>query len=234
MTKDEIADTLEAIAQLLDLKGENPFKIRAYQTAARASKPTPATWKKPPREGELGDIEGVGKAIAEKIGELIETGRLGYFEELKGSFPPRIFELFEINGLGAKKIKVLHEKLGVASLDDLEAACRDGRVAELPGFGEKTAKNLLSAIEQRVRNAAFHRLGDVAGLAFQHARKSARAPGRHPRQRGRQFPAAQGGRARPGFRRVHAGRRRRWAISSPRGRRWRRSSRTGRRRWPCG
>ena len=167
MTKDEIADTLEAIAQLLDLKGENPFKIRAYQTAARALETFPGNLDEVAARGELGDIEGVGKAIAEKIGELIETGRLGYFEELKGSFPPRIFELFEISGLGAKKIKVLHDKLGVASLDDLEAAVRDGRVADLPGFGEKTAKNLFSAIEQRERNAAFHRLGDVAGLAFQ-------------------------------------------------------------------
>ena len=166
MTKEEIADTLEAIAQLLDLKGENPFKIRAYQTAARAIETYAGNLDEVAAKGELGEIEGVGKAIAEKIGELVETGRLGYFEELKGSFPPRIFELFEINGLGAKKIKALHDKLGVASLDDLEKACRDGRVAGLAGFGEKTAKNLLSGIEQRLRNAAFHRLGDVAGLAF--------------------------------------------------------------------
>ena len=140
MTKEEIADTLEAIAQLLDLKGENPFKIRAYQTAARAIETYAGNLDEVAAKGELGEIEGVGKAIAEKIGELVETGRLGYFEELKGSFPPRIFELFEINGLGAKKIKALHDKLGVASLDDLEKACRDGRVAGLPGFGEKTAK----------------------------------------------------------------------------------------------
>ncbi len=166
MTKEEITDTLEAIAQLLDLKGENPFKIRAYQTAARAIETYPGNLDEVAAKGGLGEIEGVGKAIAEKIGELVETGRLGYFEELKGSFPPRIFELFEISGLGAKKIKALHDKLGVASLDDLEKACRDGRVAGLTGFGEKTAKNILSGIEQRLRNAAFHRLGDVAGLAF--------------------------------------------------------------------
>ena len=166
MTKEEIAGTLEAIAQLLDLKGENPFKIRAYQTAARTIETYAGNLEEVAADGKLGEIEGIGKAIAEKLGELIATGRLGYFEELKGSFPPGIFELFEINGLGAKKIKTLHEKLGVASLDGLEAACRDGRVAALPGFGEKTAKNILSGLEQRLRNAAFHRLGDVAGLAF--------------------------------------------------------------------
>ena len=111
MTKEAIADTLEAIAHLLDLKGENPFKIRAYQTAARAVETYAGNLDEAAAKGELGEIEGIGKAIAEKIGELIETGKLGYFEELKGSFPPGIFELFEINGLGAKKIKALHDKL---------------------------------------------------------------------------------------------------------------------------
>ncbi len=166
MTKEEIADTLEDIARLLDLKGENPFKIRAYQTAARALETYAGNLDEAAARGEVGDIEGIGKAIAEKIGELIETGKLGYFEELKAGFPPGIFELFEISGLGAKKIKALYDKLGVASLADLEAATRDGRVAGLPGFGEKTAANILAAIEQRERNSAFHRLGDVAGLAF--------------------------------------------------------------------
>ena len=166
MTKEDISDTLEAIAQLLDLKGENPFKIRAYQTAARSVQTYAGNIEETAANGELDRIDGIGKAIAEKMSELIRTGRLVYFEELKASFPPRIFELFEISGLGAKKIKLLHDKLGVTSVDDLEKAIRDGRVAALPGLGEKTAQNLLSGIEQRLRHAAFHRLGDVAGLAF--------------------------------------------------------------------
>ena len=196
MTKEEIADTLEAIAQLLDLKGENPFKIRAYQTAARAIETYAGNLDEVAAKGELGEIEGVGKAIAEKVGELIETGRLGYFEELKGSFPPGIFELFEINGLGAKKIKVLHEKLGVASLKRPGSrACRDGRVAALPGFGEKTAKNILSGIEQRLRNAAFHRLGDVAGLAFRMLENLKEHPDVLRASEGGSFRRRQGGRA---------------------------------------
>ncbi len=204
MTKEEIADTLEAIAQLLDLKGENPFKIRAYQTAARAIETYAGNLDEVAAKGELGEIEGVGKAIAEKIGELVETGRLGYFEELKGSFPPQIFELFEINGLGAKKIKALHDKLGVASLDDLEKACRDGRVAGLAGFGEKDReepplRDRATAAQRRVSPA-----GRRGGSGVSDVGRVARTPRRVARERGREFPAAQGSGARPGFRRVHA------------------------------
>ena len=166
MSKEAIAHTLEGIAQLLDLKGENPFKIRAYQAAARAVETYAGDLEAAAANGELGQIEGIGKSVAEKIAELVQTGHLAYFDELKAGFPPTIFDLFTINGLGAKKIKVLHDKLRVGSLPELEAACRDGRVAALPGFGEKTAANLLANIEQRQRNAAFHRLGDVAGGAF--------------------------------------------------------------------
>ena len=166
MSKEAIAHTLEGIAQLLDLKGENPFKIRAYQTAARAVETYAGNLEAVAAKGELDQIEGIGKSVAEKIAELVQTGHLAYFDELKAGFPTGIFELFTVNGLGAKKIKALYDKLQISSLAELEAACRDGRVAGLPGFGEKTAKNLLANIEQRQRNAAFHRLGDVAGEAF--------------------------------------------------------------------
>ena len=166
MTKEAIAETLENIARLLDLKGENVFKIRAYQTAARAVETYAGNLEETARAGHLADVEGIGKAIAEKIAELVTTGKLGYYEELKSGFPPTLFELFGINGLGAKKIKALYDKLQISSLAELEAAAKDGRVAGLPGFGEKTAKNLLANIAQRQRNAAFHRLGDVAGPAM--------------------------------------------------------------------
>ncbi len=166
MTKEAIAETLEGIAQLLDLKGENTFKIRAYQNAARAVETYAGDLEEAVRQSALDQIEGIGKSAAEKIAELVTTGHSTYFDELRAGFPPGLFDLFSINGLGAKKIKALHEKLGIASVDDLLAACRDGRVAELPGFGEKTAQKLVANIEQRQRNSAFHRLGDVAGEAF--------------------------------------------------------------------
>ncbi len=162
MTKQSVADTLTSIAQLLDLKGENPFKIRAYVTGARAVEMFAGDLDAAARQGELGQIEGIGDALVKKITELVTTGRLQYFEDLKAGFPPTIFELFEISGLGAKKIKALYEQLGVASIAQLDAACREDRVAKLPGFGEKTARNLLAAVAQRLRSADFHRLGEVA------------------------------------------------------------------------
>ena len=163
MSKQTIADTLTGIAQLLDLKGENPFKIRAYVAGARAVEMYSGDLEAAVRNGELGQIEGIGDALAKKITELVTTGRLQYYEDLKAGFPPTIFELFGISGLGAKKIKALYEQLGVASIAQLDAACREERVAKLPGFGEKTARNLLAAVAQRMRSADFHRLGDVAG-----------------------------------------------------------------------
>ena len=166
MTKETVANTLEAIARLLDLKGENPFKIRAYQSAARAIEMFTGDLAATAEKGGLGEIEGVGKSVAEKIDEMLQTGHCTYFDELKAGFPAGLFELFDLSGLGAKKIKALHEKLGVGSVADLEAACKEGKVATLAGFGDKTEQKLLAAIEQRQVNAAFHRLGDVAGTAF--------------------------------------------------------------------
>ena len=116
-------------------------------------------------EGRLGEIPGIGKAIAEKIGEWVATGRLEYYEQLKAEFPPGLFELFELQGLGPKKIKALWEQLGVTSVAELQAACKDGRVEGLSGFGKKTADNILAAVEARARFAGRFRIGDIAGDA---------------------------------------------------------------------
>ncbi len=166
MSKEEIAEVLETIAQLLDLKGENPFKIRAYHTAVRALEMYTGDLAQAVERDELDQIEGIGKSVAEKVAELVRTGKLAYFEELKGEFPKTIFELFELQGLGAKKIKALYDKLGIASVEQLVWACNHGTVAELPGFGEKTQQKLLAAVEQRRRSAGLFRLGDVAGQAL--------------------------------------------------------------------
>jgi len=165
MTKEEVGEVLEAITQLLELKGENPFKIRAYQNAARAMETFSGNLEATVKEGRLREIAGIGEAIAEKITMLVETGHLPYYEELKAEFPPGLFELFELTGLGPKKIHALYEKLGVASMDALEAACKDGRVAGLAGFGEKTAHNILQSIEARRSVAGSFLLGAVAEAA---------------------------------------------------------------------
>lgn len=167
MTKDEILDILETIARLLELKGENPFKVRAYVNGARALETLSEDLAVLVAENRLQEIDGIGKAIAEKISTLVTTGRLDYYETLKAEFPADILSLFELQGLGAKKIKVLYERLGIHSIAQLESACRDGRVAGLAGFGAKTAENILKAITQREAHSGQFCYGDIVLLAEQ-------------------------------------------------------------------
>ncbi|MBP6506606.1 MAG: histidinol-phosphatase, partial [Opitutaceae bacterium] len=150
MTKNEIADVLNAIGTLLELKGENPFKIRAYQSGARALEAMEeAELERLVREDQLGTIKGLGAALVQKITELHHTGKLEFYDQLQASIAPGLVELLEIPGLGPKKIRALHDKLGVDSIAGLTAACHDGRVAQLDGFGEKTQEKLLTGIKHR-------------------------------------------------------------------------------------
>jgi len=165
MNKDEIAEVFENIARLLELKGENPFKVRAYTHAARALETLSEPLETLIAEERLMAIEGIGKATGEKIAELSTHGRLDYYDNLREEFPPDILTLFEIQGLGAKKIKVLWDTLKVHSVTNLERACKDGSVAGLAGFGEKTAANILKGIEHMRSHAGEFRFGDVAQIA---------------------------------------------------------------------
>jgi DNA polymerase (family 10) len=167
MSQDGIIEILENIARLLDLKGENPFKVRAYRNAARALETLSEPLATVIAEDRLEAVDGIGKATAEKIATLATTGKLDYYSELREEFPPDIFTLFELQGLGAKKIKVLWDSLKIHSISKLERKCRDGSVAALPGFGEKTAANILKAIEHHKKNADQFRIGDIAALADQ-------------------------------------------------------------------
>ncbi len=160
-TKEQTIELLETIARLLELKGENPFKIRAYTNAARALETFSDNFQLTVTEGKIGDLDGIGDAIAKKIFEYVESGRLVYFENLQAEFPQTIFELFEITGLGGKKVKALYEQLGIKNIAELEEAAKDGRIAVLPGFGAKTATNLLQAIEQRRKHSGRFLLSDT-------------------------------------------------------------------------
>jgi DNA polymerase (family X) len=160
-TKEQTIELLEAIARLLELKGENPFKIRAYTNAARVLETFSGNYQTTVLEGKLGELSGIGDAIAKKIAEYVQTERLEYFERLQAEFPETIFELFEITGLGGKKVKALYEKLGIKTIAELEAAAKDGRIAELPGFGAKTGANLLQAIERRRKHSGRFLLSDA-------------------------------------------------------------------------
>ena len=165
MNKEEIIGVFENIARLLELKGENPFKIRAYIHAAKALEILAEPLEKLIAEDRLIAVDGIGKATAEKIAALSTTGRLGYYNDLRDEFPPDILTLFDIQGLGGKKIKALWDSLKIHSVTSLERACKSGQVAALPGFGEKTATNILKAIEHMRSHAGEFRFGDIAALA---------------------------------------------------------------------
>ncbi len=162
MTREKLAETLEEIALLLELKGENPFKVRAYRTGAETVMQYPGDIVALAREGKLGGIKGIGDALQQKLHELASTGSLGFHEKLKSEFPPGLFALFDLQGLGPKKVKLLHESLGVDSVERLKELCESGEVAKLPGFGAKTAAKILESIAFRAGNSDRFRLGDVA------------------------------------------------------------------------
>jgi DNA polymerase (family 10) len=148
MKNTAIAKVFQDIADLLELKGEIAFKIRAYQKAARAIEHHPRELKIMIEEGEnLRDIPGVGETIAKKATELVTTGKLGYYDNLKAEFPEGITNLLAIPGIGPKTANRLSSELGVGSVDDLERAINSGRVAKLLRLGDKTADNILQQIQ---------------------------------------------------------------------------------------
>jgi DNA polymerase (family 10) len=148
MDKSQITDILEEIAVLLELKGENPFKARAYTNAARALDTIEGDIAQLVAENRLGEIAGIGDALQKKITELVTTGRLGYYDELRASVPEGLLALMEIPSLGAKKINALHAKLGIKNVAELESALLAHKVRDLPGFGAKTEEKLLAGIAQ--------------------------------------------------------------------------------------
>jgi DNA polymerase (family 10) len=148
MKNTAIAKVFSDIADLLELKGENQFKIRAYQKAVRAIEHYPKEIRIMVDEGEdLKSIPGVGDAIAKKTTELVETGKLEYYEKLKAEFPKGITNLLDIPGIGPKTANKLCSELGITSVDSLEQAIKDGSVARLFRLGEKTANNILQQIQ---------------------------------------------------------------------------------------
>ena len=148
MKNADIARVFQDMADLLELKGENKFKIRAYQRAARAIEYLPKEIEIILEQGEdLQTIPGVGEAIAKKSIELVNTGKLGAYEDLKAEFPEGITRLLEIPGIGPKTANKLSTELGIQSVDELEKAIKDGRVAKLFRLGDKTAENILQQIQ---------------------------------------------------------------------------------------
>ena len=164
MDKKDIVEVLERIGTMMEIKGENPFKIRAYSAGARTLQTMEEDLGELIEAGRLGDIPGIGKALTEKIETLYTTGELEFYEKLVASVPAGLMDLLDIPGLGGKKIKVLHEKLEVDSIESLTVACQEGRVAELKGFGKKTEEKILSGIKNREAYAARHLWWDARSV----------------------------------------------------------------------
>ena len=164
MTKREVVDTLEEIAVLLELTGENAFKTRAYANAARTLQGLDRDLAELVASGELRALKGIGPALAEKIGTLVATGRLPYLEELRAQVPPGLLELLRVPGLGPKRVREVHAKLGIASLAELEYAAESRALQELEGFGEKLQGKILDGIAALKRHADRFLLSDALAM----------------------------------------------------------------------
>jgi len=178
MNNKQIAKVFEDIADLLELKGENPFKIRAYQRVVRSIEHLPVELEQLVREDRLKEVPGVGEAISEKITELVTTGKLDYYEKLKAEFPEGISTLLSVPGVGPRTAMLLSTELDIKTADELEAAIVGGEVARLYRMGDKTAENILHHIQamrkkdQRIPigeampivDEIFSRLGKVKGV----------------------------------------------------------------------
>jgi DNA polymerase (family 10) len=158
MNNKEVAKVFQDIADLLELKGENPFKIRAYQKAARSIEHLPVEVERLVAEDKLRGIPGVGEAITKKITELVTTGRLEFYEKLTAEFPPGISTLLDLPGIGPKTAMLLTRELDIKSIDELEAAITEGKVASLPRMGDKTVENLLRQIQALRRKKRSQRI----------------------------------------------------------------------------
>ena len=144
----DVARTLEELADLLEIQGANPFRIRAYRNAVRTIEGLTRPVRVMVEAGEdLTELPGVGKDLAGHIGELVRTGRIARLEEVATEIPRSLVELMRLDGVGPKKAKRLFDTLGVRTVDDLERESKAGRVAELEGFGKKSAEKILRSIE---------------------------------------------------------------------------------------
>lgn len=162
----DIAAAFEEIADLLEIKGDNPFRVRAYRNASRTV-------------GELGDelrdrvergddltqIPGIGKDLAQKIGQMVITGRIAQLEELRAEMPPGLLDMLRLPGLGPKRVKILHHDLKIKDLAQLAAAAREGKIREIKGFGEKIEAGILKGIETRQTEGKRFRRAAVAVYA---------------------------------------------------------------------
>lgn len=165
VTRERLVEVLEEIALLLEIQGENPFKVRAYRQGAEIVSGYDGDIVALAREEKLDGIKGIGEALRDKLHELATTGELEFHKKLRANYPDSFFGLFDITGLGPKKIAALHKTLGIDSVAALKAACDSGKVAGLPGFGDKTQVKILEAIARLEQSAGVFRLDEATTAA---------------------------------------------------------------------
>lgn len=154
MDKTKISEILDEIGTLLELKGENPFKVRAFHNAARVVSGITDDIEALVKQGQIRSIKGVGEGIAKVITELVLAGRSSDHDDLKKGFPPGIFDMMKIQGMGPKKVSLLYKKLKISSIDELEKAAKAGALEKLEGFGKKSEENILLGIDQLKKHAS--------------------------------------------------------------------------------
>lgn len=164
MDKAQIIGILKDIAVFLELKGENSFKIRAYQSGALALERLEENFDTIVQEGKIASLQGIGQALALKIETLYHEGQLPFYDNLKASIAPGLIEFLEIPGLGGKKVKHIHDALGIETIEALKVACESGAIEALDGFGAKSAEKILSGIANREAYGKRHLWWSVQGF----------------------------------------------------------------------
>jgi len=156
-----VSAILQEVALLLDLKGESPFKVKAYSHAARSIELLEEDLETIIQEGRLREMKGIGESLAQHITELVTTGKLQLDEDLKTSIPSGHLEMLKIPGLGPKKIKALYDRLGIKTIGELEYACLENRLMDLQGFGQKSQEKILQGLQQVKKYQGQYLYGEV-------------------------------------------------------------------------
>jgi len=159
---EEIAERFNEIADMLDILGEDTFRIISYRRAARQVEALTEDVADLVRQGRVSSIPGIGPALTEKIEECVTTGRITYHEELRAKFPPGVLDLLRVRGIGPKKVKVLWQELGITDIETLRKAAETHRLRRIKGFGEKTEEKILRSIELLKEGEARALLADAA------------------------------------------------------------------------
>ena len=161
MDKKEISNALDEASVIMELAGDNPFRVRAYSNASRIVRAYAGDLSEAIADGSIQSIKGIGPNIAANIAELLESDDPPFLKELRSKFPDGVLEMLRIPGLGPKKIRALMEELDITSIGELEYACRENRLLDLPGFGAKTQENILKGIASLTAYAGRY-LADAA------------------------------------------------------------------------